>query len=81
MFMVESTGEDRCRTKKPEAAVAARGVSVAVGASRIAAPASPSTAAAAQAASKWDTTTTDDDAKGYVSLVLANGFLSFFAAS
>merc|ERR1719163_612901 len=31
--------------------------------------------------SKWDTTTTDDDAKGYVSLVLANGFLSFFAAS
>merc|ERR1719426_532621 len=33
--------------------------------------------------SKWDTTTTDDDAKGYVSLVLWSGrFFSFpFAAS
>jgi len=30
MFMVESTGEDRCRTKKPEATVAGRGVAVAV---------------------------------------------------
>ena len=30
MFMVESTGEDRCGAKKPEAAVAARCVAVAV---------------------------------------------------